>query len=322
MKPESVWVLTDGRPGHISQTLGLAEALTPSPSIKCLRLRTPFRQASPFLGWAGGWALAPGSASIEAPWPDLVVTSGRSAIPVALAIKRASHGQTKLVNVQDPGYRRRHFDLIVAPEHDELAGPNVMSTIGALGRVTPERLAQEGARFADGLSVLPQPRIAVLIGGANAVYSTPPAVSQRLGAALERLAAQGVGLMVTFSRRTGAEMEAAVRKALNGRDAVIWNGIGDNPYFAYLAFADHIVATEDSASMISEAATTGKPVSVATLEGGSAKFTRFHEAMRARGITRPFDGRLESWGYAPIDETARAAEQVRRLFQPGNLEPL
>jgi mitochondrial fission protein ELM1 len=119
--------------------------------------------------------------------------------------------------------------------------------------------------------------------------------------------------MVTFSRRTGAEMEGIIRTALAGTDAVIWNGAGPNPYFAYLALADVILATEDSASMVSEAATTGKPIYTLPLHGGSPKFTRFHDAMRARGITRPYAGTIENWTYSPFDETVRVAEVVKRL---------
>ena len=312
--PGAVWVLTDGRPGHISQTLGLAEALSPDPIVKCLGLRSPYKQASPFLGWANGRALTPDSPSIAPPWPTLIITSGRSALPVALGIRRASGGRTKLVNVQDPGFFRRRFDLIVVPEHDNLDGPNIMSTAGALGRVTPARLAEAAAQFAPTLTHLPHPRVAVLIGGANAVFTTPPAVVNRIAQDLGEIAADGASLMITFSRRTGPAMETAIRTALTGTNAAIWDGSEDNPYFAYLALADHILVTEDSASMVSEAAVTGKPISILKLEGGSPKFTRFHAAMAARGATRAFHGHLHDWDYEPVDETARAAERVRQLF--------
>ena len=121
--------------------------------------------------------------------------------------------------------------------------------------------------------------------------------------------------MVTFSRRTGPEIEKAVRDALSGSNTVIWDGTGGNPYFAYLALADHIVVTEDSASMVSEAAATGKPISILRLAGGSSKFGRFHAAMAKRGVTREFTGRLDDWSYAPIDETAHAAAAVRQIMR-------
>jgi hypothetical protein len=312
---DEIWVLTDGRPGHISQTLGLAEALTSTPVVKVIGLRAPFRQLSPFLGWAGGLALTKESARIKGPWPKLVITSGRSAIPIALAIGRASRGATRLVNVQDPGFYRRRFDLIVVPEHDALTGPNILSTAGALGRVTPQLLADAAAAFGPSLEHLPSPRVAILVGGANAVFQTPDGVVQRIARDLAAIAATGTGLMVTFSRRTGPGMETAIRQALAGSNAVIWDGTGANPYFAYLAMADHIVVTEDSASMVSEAATTGKPISILRLAGGSPKFSRFHAAMAKRGVTREFGGRLDDWHYAPIDETSRAAAMVRRIMR-------
>lgn len=312
---DEIWVLTDGRAGHISQTLGLAEALTSSPVVKRLALKPPYRQLSPFLGWGDGAALTADSAPIAPPWPKLVITSGRSAIPVALAIKRKTGGRTPVVNVQDPGWLRSRFDLIVAPEHDRLTGPNVMSTAGALSRITPARLNAAAAAFEPQLAHLPHPRVAVLIGGANAVFRTPPEVSARIANDLAAIATKGMGLMITFSRRTGPEMESIVRNALHGSGAVIWNGEGPNPYFAYLALADCILATEDSASMVSEAATTGKPIHILKLEGGSPKFTRFHDAMRARGITRPYGGAVETWTYPAFDETARVAAVVRRLIE-------
>ena len=71
--------------------------------------------------------------------------------------------------------------------------------------------------------------------------------------------------------------------------------------------------TADSVSMISEAAATGKPIHILDLDGGNAKFVRFHSAMQAAGITRPFAGRIESWSYAIPDDTARAGAALRAL---------
>jgi hypothetical protein len=75
----------------------------------------------------------------------------------------------------------------------------------------------------------------------------------------------------------------------------VWDGTGDNPYFAFLALSDAIVATEDSINMVTEAAGTGKPVYVQRLKGNSRRLARFHELMQERGATRPFEGKLESW---------------------------
>ncbi|HEY9147010.1 MAG TPA: ELM1/GtrOC1 family putative glycosyltransferase, partial [Thiobacillus sp.] len=89
------------------------------------------------------------------------------------------------------------------------------------------------------------------------------------------------------------------------------DGTGENPYLAYLALADYVVVTADSVNMVSEACTTGKPVFVVELEGGNRKFRLFHEAMRARGYTRPFAGKLESWRYPALDDVGRVAQEIR-----------
>jgi hypothetical protein len=49
------------------------------------------------------------------------------------------------------------------------------------------------------------------------------------------------------------------------------------------------------------------------LDGGNAKFARFHATMQAAGITRPFSGRIESWSYPIPDDTARAGAALREL---------
>ncbi|HEX9490910.1 MAG TPA: ELM1/GtrOC1 family putative glycosyltransferase, partial [Stellaceae bacterium] len=126
------------------------------------------------------------------------------------------------------------------------------------------------------------------------------------------LARAGFGIAVTPSRRTGPAAEELLRDRLAGLPAIIWDGAGDNPYFGLLGLADALLVTADSVSMVSEAAATGKPVHVVDLDGGSAKFARFHAAMRAAGITRPFAGAIEDWHYAPPDDTARAAAEIRR----------
>jgi mitochondrial fission protein ELM1 len=36
--------------------------------------------------------------------------------------------------------------------------------------------------------------------------------------------------------------------------------------------------------------------------------------MQERGATRPFQGRLESWSYAPINDTEIVASAVRRAL--------
>ncbi len=165
---------------------------------------------------------------------------------------------------------------------------------------------------------LPRPRVAVLLGGTNKVYRMTPRVMEELGRRLAALARdRGFGLLVTPSRRTDPAGLAILKRALEGLPAEVWDGRGDNPYFAYLGLADAFVVTSDSVNMTCEAASTGQPVHVAALAGGSAKFRRFHRALQDAGITRPFNGEIEAWRYPPLNETARVAEEIRRRLRLG-----
>ena len=313
MSIERCWVITDGKPGMENQCLGLAEALELEPEVKRISLRTPWRQLSPYFRAFLRFAPMPDCDPIEPPWPDLVIASGRQSVPVGLRIRRTSRGRTFLVQIQDPVIDPRHFDMVIVPRHDRVRGDNVFVATGSMHRVTDRQIAQAAERHRDRLAHLPGRRIAVLIGGDNAVFRLTPELMHRLSDQLAALAGeQGIGLMVTPSRRTGAGNEAILRERLAGLPAEIWDGTGENPYFAYLGLADAIIATGDSVNMVCEAASTGKPVHIVDLEGGSQKFTTFHESMRAAGITRPFTGKLECWDFAPPDDTARAAAEIRR----------
>lgn len=309
----SCWVVTDGKAGMENQCVGLAQALGLEPVVKRVRLRSPWRQLSPFLRIGNRFAAGPEGDSVGPPWPDLLIATGRGSIAPSLAARKLSGGRTFTVQIQDPQISPANFDLVVVPRHDRLRGPNVMATRGALHHVTPAKLAAAAERFGPALAHLPRPRVAVLVGGDNGVYRLTPAIAATLADRLAELCSRhGAGLMVTPSRRTGAENEAALRERLAGLPAVVWNMEGENPYFGYLGLADHVVVTCDSVSMASEAASTGKPVYVVDLEGGSAKFRAFHADLRADGITRPFTGELASWGYDPLDDTRRVAEEIRR----------
>jgi len=300
------WVMTDGKPGMENQCLGLAEALRLKPEVKRIAPRAPWSWLPPQL-WVSPLSAV---AEIGPPWPDLLIATGRQTVAPALAIKRRNPA-TFTVQIQDPVAGRGRFDLIAVPEHDDVSGPNVITTLGALHRVTPERLGEAGPRFRAQLQPLPRPLIAVLLGGTNKQFRLTEARARALADGLARLPG---GLAVTPSRRTGDDAMRIIRTALSSKPALIWDGSGENPYFGFLAEADAIVVTGDSVSMVSEACATGKPVYVFDLEGGSRKFARFHRALRERGITRPFDGTLAAWTYPPLDDTARVAAEVRRRF--------
>jgi len=319
----SCWVVSDGRVGIEVQCRGLAEALGFDPVIKRIRARAPWRWLPPAFWRNPLRALDPSGDRLAPPWPDLVIGTGRLAVAPNLAIRRASGGRTITIQIQDPKVSLDRFDIVIAPAHDGLTGPNVITTQGSLHGLSETRLAVAAAQLAPEVDALPKPRVGVLIGGKSRVHSLPDRLAQKLGAGLASLArSQGIGLMVTPSRRTEARTMAILREALAGLPAYIWDGQGDNPYLGILGLADAFVVTGDSVNMICEAAFTGKPVHIAEVAGGTAKFRDFHEAMQESGIVRPFAGRLEHWHYPPLRETEGVAAEIRcRLGLPAATQP-
>ena len=315
------WVVTDGKAGMEIQCLGLAEAMGFTPVVKRVSVGKPWRWMPAGLIRKPFEALGPKGDKLGPPWPDLWIASGRQTVPLTRDVRTLSGGRTFTVQVQNPAIDPASIDLIVTPEHDRLRADNVLTTRGALGLVTAERLEAAAEHFEPLYAELPARRVAVLIGGDNKVFRMTAAIMRRLTEQLARLAREeGVGLMVTPSRRTGKRNEAILREGLAGLPAQVWDGNGENPYFGILGLADAIIATGDSVNMVSEAASSGKAVHIVHLKGGSAKFRRFHEAMEQAGITRPFSGKLEEWSYAPLDETRRVAREIRQRLLARNLE--
>ena len=317
--PLSIWVVSDGRTGMENQALGLAEAvqrLTPATiTVKRIRWGKLFDRLPSAL--KATWMLdASSDPVIPAPgdaWPDLWIATGRAALPLSAGLRRRSGGRTLVVQTQDPRWKTGAYDLVVAPAHDELTGPNVLSVTGSPHRVTPARLAEGAAAFEAALFPLPRPRVAVLIGGRSMAFDLPEThaaeLADRIAAAIE---GAGGSLMLTFSRRTPEAAKAAMTARLGGLPGMIWDGTGPNPYFAFLHFAAHVLVTEDSANMAAEAASTGAPVHILPMVPlkPAGKFARLHADLRERGAARPFDGTLDGWTYEPLNETDRAARAV------------
>jgi mitochondrial fission protein ELM1 len=311
------WVVTDGKVGMENQCVAVARRLGLDPIIKRVKMRAPWKQLSPWgLRLGNRWSLSPAGDQLDGPLPDILISTGRHSVTSSLAIRDMTRGKCLRVQIQNPGIDPGNFDLVVVPRHDRLSGPNVLVTRGAPHGVTPDVLAAAKDKFAPRLAHLPQPRIAVLLGGNNGVYKLTPLAAQNLAECLSTLARTNHGsVMVTASRRTGAEIEALFKARLANVAGEFWDGTGDNPYLGYLAYADHIVVTADSVNMVCEAASTGKPVHVVPLDGGSDKFRRFHEGLVADGITRPFHGTLESWTYPTFDDTEIVAERIRTMLR-------
>lgn len=309
------WIVTDGSVGMEAQGIAVAEAVGLPYRLKRVRVSGAMRfvpaRLQIHLPPARLLSFVTSNEPLDPPWPRLIISIGRRSVPIALALKDVAKAYA--LHIQNPKVPKHRFDLIAAPIHDGYTGDNVVNTFGAVHSVTAERLAGAAQNFAAEIEPLPRPRIAVLLGGESQAFSFPPELAATFGATLAQAARDSGGsLLVTPSRRTSPETLRAIAATIAAVPHFFWDGSGDNPYYAFLASADAIVVTEDSVNMVTEAAGTGKPVYVQRLKGKSRRLSQFHELMRECGATRPFAGKIESWSYAPINDTEMVASVIRR----------
>jgi mitochondrial fission protein ELM1 len=308
MQNLTCWVVSEGIAGTQNQCLGVCEALGIEPEIKRINLTAPWNFIPPSLKLETAASFTP---KLTPPWPDLVIASGRKAIPAARYIRKASKGKSFSVYLQDPRVNPNQFDLVAVPFHDQTRGANVIVTNGAPNRVSDVKLGLAKAQFAPLFEHLKKPRVAVLIGGNSKAYKMTGALTKKL---CEQLNALDASLMITASRRTGEENLNIIEKQCANNDNFIWNGSGENPYLGMLAWADIILVTADSTSMISDAGTTGKPSYIIPLDGGSKKFDILHNHLCNLGVTRFFDGTLDHWEYASLRDAQMIADEIKMHF--------
>ncbi len=236
-----LWILADDRPGNLTQSLGLAQALGRLYEVKDIRDR-----------------LLP-------PWPSLVIACGERTAPVAEWVKRQSGGEIRAVQIGRKGGRRLlSFDAVVAPFYARLPpAANLIETRAPLCRIDASRLRRAADRHPEILSQAASPRIVVLVGGYNSRFLWNSEIAARMAEELAvwTRAASG-SLWLLTSRRTGDDETAVLRERVGDRGRVIaWGEEGD-AYLAYLAKADVLVVTGDSESMLAEALATAHPVYV------------------------------------------------------------
>lgn len=275
MKPLEIQILSDGKPGHENQSLGLAEALG--------RLR-PVHVSKVALGEVKGAIARFRSAwrqSEELPRPDLLIGAGHATHPALLALGRKTGAPC--VVLMKPSLPAALFELCLVPEHD-LAGKqappdHVVPTRGALNRVPP---CDYKAAREDGL---------ILLGGPSSAYGWDGGA---ITAALKRIAAQAKRPWhVTDSRRTPAGTLDAIAAEVPGMILHPHTETGREWLPQRLSRAAEVWVTEESISMIYEALSSGAHV-------GLLPVPAIRKAGRvARGIARlaaeGYVTRYEDW---------------------------
>lgn len=295
--PKPIWIVSDGKPGHLAQSRGLAEALArrcPGVSIHELTL-TPMTPAVDL--------------GTELPGPPRVIlAAGRRTYHPALTLRRRFGGAA--VALMNPGFlTRRRFDLCVIPEHDGVAqGVNVIATQGALNPIRPATAAD----INHGL---------ILVGGPSSHHDWDhPAFYEQLIDLLDRRI--GMQWTATTSRRTPRDTTAALY-ALVGRD-------GANMTFVpaehtprgwvaeQLQRCGEVWVSEDSVSMVYEALSSGAQVGLLAVPraGKPGRVVRGVESLVERGrvvtLADWLAGTPLPTGEPPLQEADRVSKWIMK----------
>lgn len=311
---QSIWVLFGRRAGDNRQLAALAEATGLPWSQKRLDF-ADLAKPREVLREGSVKALTPETrAPLHAPFPDVVLAAGRWSAPVALAIRAASGGRTRLVHIGRPWAPLDWFDLVVTTAQYGLP-PRANVVMNRLPLTAPCLLEAEATTAA--LDALPRPRLTVLVGGDSPPRVLDAAAARAVAAdALARARKQGGSLLVATSPRTSPAAVAALREAFANADVPLMLSVfgeGWNAYRAFLCTADGFLVTDDSAAMAAEAAMAGAPVALHPLPRRPSRKMRrvamLRAAMSVTPTTRALFERLIDRG------RVTAVRDLDRFFQ-------
>ena len=319
-----VWILDDGKPGHTTQSVGLAEALGWPYEVKTLRFNLLAGLGNLLLGPRGATQLGVDHAKSDPlgpPWPDLLIATGWRPAPTARWVGAQGRGRTRTVQMGRKGGRVAElYDIVVSCGYFRLPfHPRRIETSAPLNRVSRARLAEAAAHW-DGLfGDAPAPHVVALVGGSSRRHRMTAEAARRMGEALRGFVAEAGGsVFAVTSRRTGAAATAALAKGLGSAGRIVgWDaGQRENPYLGYLALADVLVVTGESESMLSEAAATGKPIYIYPVdERGPGPWGRIEDWVSARAHARRLNRRGTTRPQRGVDHLC-ARLIARGIVQP------
>jgi mitochondrial fission protein ELM1 len=288
-----VWILGDDKAGHTTQSLGLARALGWPYEVKDLRFTRLNRWSSRLHRPTLLGVDRRRSPALEPPWPDIAISTGRRAAPVARWIAKQSRGLTRIVHLgRKGGERAGAFDAVVSCAHFRLpAHERRIETTAPLTAVTRARLSEAAQRWRGLFGDAPRPHVVLVVGGPTAQHHLDAATARRLAAEVRAFTeAVGGTVCAITSPRTGTEATEALAAALGDRHRLHrWQrGERDNPYLGHLALADVLVVSGESESMLAEAAAVGRPLYIYPLPEKSPRLrTRVREWVRRTGVSMP-----------------------------------
>jgi len=305
LKPKAL-LLTEGYHGMISQVEGLAKALNADFQHKIVRLNWLWNYIPPKLSPVSRLILKDEQYITENEKFDLVISCGRKSVIPSIIIKKKNK-KIFTIHIQNPKVRFNNFDLIVAPEHDELKGENIITSKGAIHYIT--RLEIEKARSYLLDKIQNEKIVSLILGGPNKYYNfSNEELTNIFREIKSSFISQGYKAIIIPSMRTPKRIiDLAINEFLT--DGFVVNSVDKQAYLSSLAIANSIVVTCDSTSMISEAATSGKPIFVAHMQPkrNNYRFKRFYKLFGELGVIKNLGENVENWTYDSFNEAERIA---------------
>ncbi len=305
LKPKAL-LLTEGYHGMISQVEGLAKALNADFQHRIVRLNWLWNYIPPKLSPVSRLILKDGQYITENEKFDLVISCGRKSVIPSIFFKKKNK-KVFTIHIQNPKVRFNNFDLIVVPEHDGLKGENIIASKGAIHYIT--RLEIEKARPYLHDKIQNEKIVSLILGGPNKYYNfSNEELTNIFGEIKSSFISQGYKAIIIPSMRTPKRIiDLAITEFLT--DGFVVNSVDKQAYLSSLAIANSIVVTCDSTSMISEAATSGKPIFVAHMQPkrNNYRFKRFYKLFRELGVIKNLGEKVENWTYDSFNEAERIA---------------
>jgi len=302
-------ILTEGMHGMISQAEGLAKALDLNFFHEKIELNN-------------FWKLMPSKFtpvkrfifknSIKENF-DVIISCGRKSVIPSIFFKQNSQKKIFNIHIQDPKVSLKNFDFVVAPEHDDLEGENVISTKGALHYLNMKEIDENRGYLEDKINKN-KDIITLILGGPTKYYKYTKENIQKIYSKLNNnINKKNLQLVVIPSMRTPSET-IKLAKEYFGSDHLIIDNVDKKAYLSVLSLAKFIVVTCDSSSMISEAALTGKPIYVAQIPSSKNdyRFKKFRDLFKELNIIKELNDNLETWNYERLDETNRVAQEIKK----------
>jgi len=314
MKKLKALLLTEGMHGMISQVEGMAKALNAEYSHKIVKLSLPWNLIPPKFTPISDIILKDKIHISDKNIPDLIISCGRKSVIPSIFFKK-NNSKIFTIHIQDPKVSFKHFDVIVAPEHDNLKGANVYNSKGAIHYITEFEIS-EARQYLDN-KIKSEKIVSLILGGPNKYYNfNSEQITNIFNQIKSVFISKGYKAIIIPSMRTPKKIIDLAIREMSSCSYVV-NKVDKQAYLSAYALANFVIVTCDSTSMISEAATSGKPIFVAHMKAkkNNYRFKRFFELFKQMGITRNLGEKVETWSYNKHNEAQRIALEIKNKIK-------